>query len=61
MSHFGFTSLVAVKPVISAMDRKNIASIKVLHFCGDLSYSFKDLHFLPCGLLWYVEDHPLAV
>lgn len=61
MSHFGFPSLVAVKPVISTMDRKMIASIKVLDFCGDLSYSFKDLHSLPCGLLWYVEDHPPVV
>lgn len=61
MSHFGFTSLVAVKLVISATDRKTMASINVLPFCGHLSYSFKDLHSLPCGLLWYVEDHPPAV
>lgn len=60
ISHFGFTSLVAVKPVISATGRKMIALIKVLHFRGDLSYSFKDLHSLPCGLLWYIEDHPPA-
>lgn len=61
MSHFGFTSLGGVKLVTSAMDRKMIASIKVLHFGGDLSYSFKNPHSLPCGFLWYVENHPPAV